>query len=175
MTRPSRLLLFLMAAGTLAAAEPVVLQVTAPGKNLALSAAQFAALPHIVLLAVDPHDRHAHHYAGVALREILIRADAPLGEKLRGTALQLVVIARARDNYAVAFTLADFEEAFNARTILLAEQEDGKMLSDTLGPLRLSVSGDQQAARWEKMVSAIEIVSVAPPGAVGKPVGAGQK
>ena len=107
---------------------------------------------------MDPHEKKMHEFTGVAVSEILARAGAPSGEKLHGHALRQIVIFSARDGYAVSFSLADFDAAYSDRTILLADQEDGAPLTDTAGPLRLIVSGDKKASRWERMVSSIEVV-----------------
>jgi hypothetical protein len=126
--------------------------------NLILNADDFAALPHTKIQLIDPHEQKEHQFSGVAVSEILARVNAPSGEKLRGHALRQIVIFRARDAYAVSFSLADFDANYSNRTILLADQEDGAPLSDTAGPLRLIVPGDKKAARWERMVASIEII-----------------
>ena len=124
-----RLLLFLAAAAGLAAAEPI-LQLTAPGKTLALTAAEIAALPRTKITVVDPHDQKEHRYAGVAMHELLARAGAPSGSKLTGAALQLVVLVRGRDGYTVAFALAEFDPDFSNRATVLADQVDGMPLPE---------------------------------------------
>jgi DMSO/TMAO reductase YedYZ molybdopterin-dependent catalytic subunit len=96
----------------------------------------------------------------VTVHELLVRAGVPLGDNLRGAALQLVVIARSHDGYAVVFALADFDDTFSSRTILLAEREDGKPLPDNAAPFRLVAPGDKKAARWARMVTSLEIASV---------------
>jgi hypothetical protein len=67
-------------------------------------------------------------------------------------------LATPMPSVAVSFSLADFDAGYSDRTILLADHEDGAPLSDTAGPLRLIVSGDKKAARWERMVTSIEII-----------------
>jgi DMSO/TMAO reductase YedYZ molybdopterin-dependent catalytic subunit len=99
----------------------------------------------------------------VAVRDLLLLADAPLGEKLRGQALRMAVLFRARDGYVTLFALADFDPAFRGRTLLLADAVDGKPLPSNAGPLRLIVPGDKRAARWARMVNAIEIVQPGSP------------
>jgi hypothetical protein len=90
--------------------------------------------------------------------EILASVGAPSGEELRGPALRQIVVFRARDGYAVSFSLADFDRDYSNRTIFLADQEDGAPLSGSAGPLRLIVPGDKKATRWERMVTRIEII-----------------
>jgi hypothetical protein len=151
-------LLLLLLAPALRAADPV-LKVTGPDKTLTFTAEEFAALPHTEISAYDPHGEATHKYSGVAMQEILARAGAPLGDKLRGKSLQLVVVAHSRDGYSIAFALAEFDPAFNDRSILLADTEDGKPLPDNASPFRMIIPGDKKAARWARMVNLIEIKS----------------
>jgi molybdopterin-dependent oxidoreductase-like protein protein len=151
-----RALLLLAAVSGLSAAEPV-LTVTSADKTLTFTAEEFAALPHSEVSAYDPHGEATHKYSGVAMQEILARAGAPLGDKLRGRALQLIVVARSRDGYEIAFALAEFDPAFSDRSILLADTEDGKPLPDYASPFRMILPGDKKAARWARMVNSIEI------------------
>lgn len=133
------------------------LSVSSPTTNLVLSADGFATLHHVKVKLRDPHDKKVHRFIGVAVSEILARVGVPT-EKLHGRTLRQIVIFRARDAYAVSFSLADFDADFSNRTILLADQEDGARLSDAAGPLRLIVSGDKEGARWVRMVTRIEII-----------------
>ncbi len=142
------------------AADEPLLKVSTPEKTLTLTAAEFAALPHTETTVPDPHTKADRHFAGVALRELLTRVGAPLGEKMRGPSLQLAVLFRAKDGYAVIFALSEFDEALGNRALLLADSEDGKPLADKAAPLELIVPGDKKAARWARMVTSIEIVSV---------------
>lgn len=159
MRLPSFVFLLIAFALRLAAAEPV-LKIVGPDRTISFTAAEFAALPHLELTVADPHTTVERRFSGVAVRELLARIAAPLGEKLRGPALQLAVIARGRDGYGVVFSLAEFDEAYNDRTILLAETEDGKPLAENAAPFRLIVPGDRKAARWARMIASLEIVSV---------------
>lgn len=83
-----------------------------------------------------------------------------MAERLRGPALQLAVVARAKDGYAVVFALAEFDESFSARTVLLADAEERNPPSDKAAPLELVAPGDQNAARWARMMASLEIVTV---------------
>jgi len=153
---------FLAAAFHGVAAEPV-LKIISPEKSLTFTAAEFAALPRTELKLPEQADQPERRFAGVAVRELLLRAGAPLGDKLRGPALLTAVIVRCKDNYAVLFSLAEFDENFSARTIILADQEDGEMLPPSAAPFRLVTPGDKRGARSAKQVTSIEIVSLAKP------------
>jgi hypothetical protein len=140
------------------AADPV-LTVASPDKTLALALDDLRALPHSELTATDPHEGKQHRYSGVLVRDLLARVGAPMGEKLRGHALQLAVVVHSKDGYATLFALAEFDDAFSDRQLLLADSEDGAALPANAGPLRLIAPGDKRAARWARMVTSIEIVA----------------
>ncbi len=71
---------------------------------LKLKAEDLAAMPREKVIIPD-QDGTKVEYEGVALREILKKAGAPLGTQLRGSALTTYVIAKASDGYQVVFTL----------------------------------------------------------------------
>jgi hypothetical protein len=91
---------------------------------------------------------------------LLSRVNVPSGEKLRGPSLRLIVIARTKDNYEVVYALAEFDEMFSDRKILLVDRQDSQPLLSTTGPVRLLLPGDKRPARWAKMVNSLEVVQV---------------
>jgi hypothetical protein len=139
------------------AAEPV-LRVTAPGQSLALTSQEFAALPHTEISVFNPHEKKEHRYSGVPIHDLLAKVGVPFGEKLRGAALRLAVIAHSRDGYATLFAVAEFDELLSSRTILLVDSMDGTPLPPALGPLYIVAPGDKRAARWARLVTSIEVV-----------------
>lgn len=150
----------LLALAPLRAADLVALTVSGGGKTLTYTLADFAALPHLAVTAVDPHARVPHQYSGVLVHDLLAKVGMPGGDALRGALLRQAVIVRASDGYATLFALAEFDENFSDRTIILADRQDGEPLPPTLGPLRLIVPNDKRAARWARMVTALEIVAL---------------
>ncbi len=143
------------------------MRLTHAGKTRVVEAAEFAALPRVEVPAVEPHAQKEHRYGGVAVRELLALVGVPLGEKLRGRELNLVVIVGRDDGYAVVFALAEFDASFSTRTIGLADQVDGQKLMRSAGPLHLIALGDKRGARWPRMVTAIGVTSaIGPPAPV---------
>jgi hypothetical protein len=130
------------------------------GKTTAFAGAELSMLPHQDVTAFDFHEKQNHVYSGVPVQGLLAKAGVQFGEKLRGKALRQVVIAHCRDHYDIVFALAEFDDAFNNRTILLVDRQDGQPLPDALGPVRLLVPGDKRPARWARMVTSLEVVSV---------------
>lgn len=161
-----RFLLFLLpallGAWPALAAEPI-LTVVAPEKTLTFTAEAFAALPRTEVRLAEQGDKQERTFSGVAVRELLTRAGAPLGDKLRGAAHLTGVIVRCKDNYAVLFALAEFDANFSARTLVLADREEGEILPPSSAPLRIVAPGDKRGARSARQVTAIEIVSLAKP------------
>lgn len=141
-----------------AVAAETALTIVSADQAITLTADQFRALPHTDLTANDPHLKLDHRYSGVPVHDLLARVGAPLGEKLRGQALQLAVVFHSKDGYATLFALAEFDDAFSDQTILLVDTEDGKPLPENAGPLRVVAPGDKRAARWARMVISIELI-----------------
>jgi hypothetical protein len=139
------------------AADPL-LKVSAPGQSIAFTAQEFAALPHTEISAFNPHEKKEHRYSGISVHDLLARVGVPFGEKLRGAALRLAVIVHSKDGYTTLFALAEFDELLSNRTILLVDAEDGAPLPPNLGPLYIVAPGDKRAARWARMVTAIEVL-----------------
>ena len=149
----------LVLSSTLAADAPI-LRLAGPAQTRTRTAAEFAARPRTELRAIEPHEKKERLYSGVTMRELLARVGAPLGDKMRGPALALGVLVRTKDDYAVLFSLAEFDSAFSTRTLLLADREDGAAPPATAAPFRLVAPGDSRGARWARMVTSIEIISI---------------
>lgn len=145
-----------------AAAAPL-LKVVSPKDTLTLSAEEFAALPHVEVTLPAEEDFPERHFSGVSMRELLTRAGAPLGEKMRKSAMMIGVVVHCKDGYSVLYALAEFDESFSNRTIILADKEDGAPLPPSAAPLRMVAPGDKRGARSCKQVVSIEIASFAKP------------
>ena len=141
-------------------ADDAILHVSYAGKVLALSASDLTSMPHQDVTAMDAHGKTTHTYSGFPARDLLLRAGAPLGDQLRGSALRLLVVAHARDHYEVVYALAEFDGAFNDRTIFLVDRQDGRPLGEGAGPLRFVIPGDKRPARWARMITDIEVLPI---------------
>ena len=109
MIRPLRLAALVLALAAAAPAAEPILKLVGLEKTLTFTAAEFAALPHTELKALEPHEKKARTYSGVGLRELLRQVGMPSGESFRGPALQLGVLVRSKDGYTVLFSLAEFD------------------------------------------------------------------
>ena len=106
------------------------------------------------------HDGPELVFKGPAHDSVLARAGAPRGRDLRGPALRLVVLAEARDGYAVVYSLAELSPGLGARRGIVALEQDGQPLSDKDGPLRIILEGEQRPARWIRQLERLRIVRV---------------
>ncbi|WP_259070245.1 molybdopterin-dependent oxidoreductase [Mucilaginibacter sp. X4EP1] len=102
-------------------------------------------------------DGKDHTYSGVILATILQKAGVTLGKDLRGENLTKYVKVEASDGYQVIFALAELDEDFTDRTIILAIQVDGNPLAAGDGPFRIIVQDEKKPARCIKQVTAIKI------------------
>jgi len=126
---------------------------------LQLTAADLAAMPREKTAFTD-HDAQTREYEGVRLTEILKRAGAPSGEKLRGQALTLGIIVEATDGYRVAFTLGELDSTYGNKTAIVADRVNSAPLTGNEAPLRLIVPGEQHVARSVRGVKRIEVVRI---------------
>jgi DMSO/TMAO reductase YedYZ molybdopterin-dependent catalytic subunit len=161
--RPPRPILLGALAAALGAASPTSAQnltVTGlSGQAVTLTPAYIAALPHITLTVSV--EGKTHTYEGVPLTDILARVGAPEGKALKGVDLADVVLVSAKDNYAVALSLADTDPLVRKDQVIIADKADGAPLPDGIGPYRLVVEGDQRGARMARMVVSITLLRAA--------------
>ena len=107
------------------AQQPAKLRISGDGiQPLEITATDLARMPRLTLDVRDPHTGNVHQYGGVRLSDLLTKAGAPLGDKLRGTAVSTCVLARAKDGYAVVYSLAELDPAMNDNQIIVADTTD---------------------------------------------------
>ena len=128
------------------------------GQHARLSAADFAALPH-VYMQVTQHGQ-AHAYDGVLLSELLAKVGAPHGEGIKGRELATVVRVSARDGYQVVVSLAETDAITRSARMIVADREAGAPLKSDDGPFRLVVEDDLRPARSARQVERIELLNL---------------
>lgn len=102
-------------------------------------------------------DGNDHTYSGVMLATILQKAGATMGKELKGENLTKYAVIEASDGYHVVFALAELDQAFTDRKIILADQADGKPLPLADGPFRIIVQDEKRPARCIKQVTSITV------------------
>src|SRR5262245_13866154 len=126
-------------------------------KPLKLTAAELKKLPR-TKIEVKTEDGTVNLYEGVAAAELMKMAGVPLGGQMRGNAIATYVVATASDGYQAVFAIAEFDPAFTASDIVVADTVDGKPLFDYQGPLRIVAPRDLRGARSVRMLQRIEVV-----------------
>lgn len=125
-------------------------------RPIKLAAADLAAMPRQSVRAKD-HKGVESTWEGVAVNDLLTKAGARVGEKLRGGALADYLVVEASDGYRAVFALAEIDPAFTDRTILLADRRDGRPMTEPEGPLRIVVPGEKKHARWVRQVTKLTL------------------
>ena len=128
---------------------------------LVLTAADLKSMPRKTVRVENEHAQKAEVYEGVLVQDILKKAGATMGPKLRGPAMATYVLAEAADDYRVVFSLTEFDSEFQDSEILLADTVDGAPIPSDQGPFRLVVPHDKRPARWIKMLKSLTVVVAA--------------
>lgn len=136
------------------------LVLTAEGYHdpVALSVAEFRALPHVAVTVHNGHADNDETYSGVALATLLAMIHAPIGKELRGDAMARYLVATGTDGYSVVLSLAEADPSFHDGLILVADARDGQPLGKN-GPFQLIVSQDKRPARWVHNLDSIALQS----------------
>lgn len=108
------------------------------------------------------HDGPELVFRGPALATVLALTGTPT-DRVRGKALRIVVLAQARDDYAVAYSLGELSPGLSGRRAIVALSQDGKPLGSDDGPLRIVVDGDLHPSRWIRQLSRLSLVQATAP------------
>jgi hypothetical protein len=146
------------------AQQPAVLKVGGAGfQGAEFSAKDLAQMPRLSLDVRDPHGNETQHYEGVRVSDLLAKAGVPLGDKLRGKAMAMYVLAQASDGYAVVYSIAEIDPAMCDGRIIVADQINGKPLDPKEGPFKIIVPQDKRPARWIRMLTTLTVESAVNP------------
>src|ERR1700754_3078449 len=107
------------AVGVMAQEKPFVTisgEVTQP---LKLYAADIAKMKRTTASLQD-RDGKEHSYTGVALSALLDSAGVTTGKQLKGENLSKYLLVQCADGYEVLFSLAELDESFTNRVVVLA-------------------------------------------------------
>ena len=150
------ILTLVMAAGVAAQQKSASLRVDGlVDKPGTFDAKSFAGLKRLTL-KVDDHGEPAV-YEGVALTDVLALAGAPVGDRMRGAQLSLVVVAKAADDYVATYALAELDSGFTDRVVILADRRDGKPLAENAAPFQIIVPGEKKHGRWIRQVVSLTV------------------
>jgi len=126
---------------------------------VALSPAEFRALPHTTLTAHNGHTDADETYSGVLLATLLAIVNAPIGKERQKEVLTGYLIASGSDGYSVVLSLAETDASFHRGQVLVADARDGQPLAKS-GPYQLIVSEDKRPARWVHNLNSIALQGI---------------
>lgn len=125
---------------------------------LTLYADDLARMKRVTATLKD-HDGKGQTYTGVALQDIMQKAGVTMGNELRGANLAKYLLVKCADGYKVVFALAELDNAFTDRVIILADEIAGKPLPKDRGPFRLIVPSEKRPARSSYQVTEMVVKS----------------
>ncbi len=123
---------------------------------VALSPAEFRALPHMDITVHNGHTNADEAYSGVPLATLLALVNAPIGKEFRDEALTSYLVATGSDGYAAVLSLAEVGPSFHGGQVLVTDARDGHPLGKS-GPFELIVSDDKRPARWVHNLESITL------------------
>jgi hypothetical protein len=142
-----------------AAAPSTALKVTGlDGKETTYSVADLKAMPHKTVAVYNEHAKTNESYSGVALTDLLAKAGAPTGEKLRGKGFLIYVVAEGTDHYKVVYSLDETDPANHSGDVIVADSLNGAPITAD-GAFKLVSSEDKRPARWVRNLMAITVKS----------------
>jgi DMSO/TMAO reductase YedYZ molybdopterin-dependent catalytic subunit len=127
-------------------------------RPLQLGPADFAKMKRVTVSMKDK-DGNEHAYSGVAVADVLEMAGVTMGKQLRGENLTKYMLVKCADGYEVIFSLAELDATFTDRTVIIADESEGKPLPSGRGPFRLIVPGEKKPARSSFQVKELVIRS----------------
>lgn len=126
------------------------------GKTVSFGAAEFAKLTRKEVIGKD-HDGKESKYSGVEIREILQLAGVKFGKDLRGKGIAQYLLIEAADGYKAVYSLTELDPEFTDKVVILADVQDGKILSDNDGKFQVIATGEKKHARWVRQVTALKV------------------
>lgn len=151
------LIFFVCSVQFVLAQEPPVIKVSGEvTKPLQLHPADLANMKRVTVSMKD-RDGNDHAYTGVPVEEILDMAGVTTGKQLRGENLTKYMLVKCGDGYEVLFSLAELDSSFTDRTVIIADESEGKPLPSGKGPFRLIVPGEKKPARCSFQVTELII------------------
>ena len=127
------------------------------GTTKMLSRTELAALPQAEV--TDSSDQTGvAKFRGPTVRSLVSLVGAPEGHALRGPSMTLVVIAEAKDNYKVAYSLGELDSQFGGRNAIVALTQNGQQIPDDQGPYRIVIQGEEHHARWIRQLVTLRLV-----------------
>jgi DMSO/TMAO reductase YedYZ molybdopterin-dependent catalytic subunit len=123
-------------------------------KALNLELSDLSKMKHVTV-AMKDRDGKEQIFNGVPVQSILEMAGVTTGKDLRGENLSKYVLVKCADGYEVLFSLAELDNSFTDRQVILIHDTEGNPLPDGKGPFRLIVPAEKKPARSAYQVTEI--------------------
>ena len=133
-----------------------VLRIHDGAREVGVTLADIAALPHRQLRIAGENSSDTSTVSGVALWDLLQKVGIPSPEASGRQRGAMYVRLAGTDGQAAMFALAELDPGFTRKTVLVAEQRDGRPLDGTEGRLRVFVPDDIRHARWIRGLARID-------------------
>jgi len=128
------------------------------GKTLTLTPADLKGMPHKTISVYNEHAKVNETYSGVVLADLLAKAGAPQGEKVRGKLFLIYLVAAGTDGYRVLYSLAETDPANHVGDVIVADTLNGQPIT-TDGAFKLVSTEEKRPARWVRSLTSITLKS----------------
>lgn len=151
---------FSICSWTLGAAEAKDAVLTISGavkQRTELTVSDLRAMERVKVKASD-RDGKEREFEGVKLWDV-IEKSLLFDTKEHKQIVNTCVVVKAKDGYQAVFALAEICPAISDKSVVLADQCDGKSLPETDGVLRIIVPGEKMHSRWVREVEVVSLLS----------------
>lgn len=96
-------------------------------------------------------------FTGVLLWDLLQKVGIKTDPKIKNGILRKLLIVRATDGYAVSITVGELAPQFGGQQVIVAYEQDGKLLGPDSGFARLVFPGDKAGGRAISWIKSIKV------------------
>ncbi|UII26339.1 molybdopterin-dependent oxidoreductase [Fulvivirga maritima] len=106
------------------------------------------------------HDKKAHAYHGVLLKDVLELIDVNFEKSNIKGNLTKYILVDALDGYKVIYSVTEVDPQFKDEAVFIAYQADNKSLPEHVGPFQMIVPGEKKHARWIREIKSINVKDI---------------
>jgi hypothetical protein len=129
-------------------------------KTTTFDAAGLAAMARKTVTGPNHDGNGTSVFAGVLLKDLLVRAGAMDGERLTSRDYRRYVEIQATDGYRVIYTIVELEPDFRPVVPILADHQNGQPLAADVGPFQVVMPDEMKHARWVRQVACLRVGSI---------------
>ena len=132
--------------------------VIARGKTTPLSVAELRALTRVEVRVSDEGDSAT--LSGPLLWDVLQKVSATSAQASGRQRASSYVKVTGGDGISAVIALVEIDPSFSKRTVIIADQRNGKPLDAVEGPWRVIVPDDIRHARWIRNLKSVTVDTV---------------